>query len=176
MTKKLLKAVSTVQRWTVYICGSWWQRSLLRCRLVNGEYNFWTGCCVWEDCLWGWHSGEGGHTTHTHTESKEPFYGASTKGLFAQWPFALQQGVAGTLGLELGHKHQTAEQRVVEVHACQSVLMWYGRIRCQAQSEAEVKINCFALTFVRELQWDKQRRILSCKLHHLTSPIIVVRH
>lgn len=53
----------------------------------------------------------GGGAHNTHTESKEPFYGASTKGLFAQWPFALQRGVAGTLGLELGHKHQTAEHR-----------------------------------------------------------------
>lgn len=44
-----------------------------------------------------------------HTQNQKSLYGAGTKGLFAQWPFALKWGVAGMLGPEQGHKHQILE-------------------------------------------------------------------
>lgn len=62
--------------------------------------------CIWEDGLRGWHSRE---AHNTHTQNQKSLYGAGTKGLFAQWPFALQWGVAGMLGPEQGHKHQSLE-------------------------------------------------------------------
>lgn len=96
-----------------------------------------------EDGLRGWHSREA-HNTHTHTqtENQKSLYGAGTKGLFAQWPFALRWGVAGMLGPEQGHKHQTLEPSTegggrIHMSVC-------GYVGCNTQRDAEATINIFA--------------------------------
>lgn len=69
----------------------------------------------------------------THTQNQKSLYGAGSKGLFAQWPFALQWGVAGVLRPDQGHKHQTSEAGMelwkaihVTVHTCVQYL--YGEM------------------------------------------------
>ena len=76
----------------------------------------------------------GAGTQHTHMQSKT-LYGAGTKGLFPQWPFALQWGVAGMLTPERGHKHHAVELR----------RGGGGSVGCNTQSAAQVQIIIFAL-------------------------------
>lgn len=88
---------------------------------------------------------------NTHSQNQKTLYGAGTKGLFAQWPFALQWGVAGVLGPEQGHKHQTWELNTeggggVHVSVCMHAV--YGYVGCNTPSDAKVKINIFKQTFV----------------------------
>ncbi len=71
-----------------------------------------------------------GGTQHTHTHNQKSLYGAGTKGLLAQWPFALQWGVAGMLSPEKGHKHQTVEPSTEGGgrNTCQSVCAHDGNV------------------------------------------------
>lgn len=81
---------------------------------------------------------------NTHTENQKSLYGPGTKGLFTQWPFALRWGVAGMLGPERGHKHQTVEASTEgggSIHMSVCVCMRYGYVGRAALSDAEVKIN-----------------------------------
>lgn len=84
-----------------------------------------------------------------HTQNQKSLYGASTKGLFAQWPFALQWGVAGMLGPELDHKHETLEASTegggrIYMSLCVFVCSQYVYVVSDTQSDANATNNIFA--------------------------------
>lgn len=73
----------------------------------------------------------GRHTnTHTQIQNQKSLYGAGTKGLFAQWPSALQWGLAGMRSPEQGHKHQTFKPSTEGGgrNTCQAVSPQYGYV------------------------------------------------